>query len=167
MNLKLNRNKVELKQTQITYLGHIISSDGLRTDPKNIDAVKQIPPLVDKAGVQRLLGMVAYLQKFAPNTSNIAAPLRELVKKEVNFRWDEHCHGDALRKVKEALSEPPVLRYFDTKEETTLRCDASEKGHDAERPANTVRFKSFGRDRTKLRSNKERDVIHRVWAEPS
>ena len=81
VNLKLNRNKVELKQTQITYLGHIISSDGLRADPKKIDAVKQIPAPVDKAGVQRLLGMVAYLQKFAPNISNIAAPLRELVKK--------------------------------------------------------------------------------------
>ena len=128
VNLKLNRNKVELKQTQITYLGHIISSDGLRADPKKIDAVKQIPAPVDKAGVQRLLGMVAYLQNFAPNISNIAAPLRELVKTEVNFRWDEHRHGDALRKVKEALSEPPVLRYFDTKEETTLQCDASEKG---------------------------------------
>ena len=113
VNLKLNREKVELKQTKINYLGHIISSDWLRADPKKIDAVKQIPPPVDKAGVQRLLGMVGYLQKFAPNISSTAAPMRELVKKDVNFRWDEHVHGKALNDVKKALSEPPVLRYFD------------------------------------------------------
>ena len=129
VNLKLNREKVELKQTKINYLGHIISSDGLRADPKKIDAVKQIPPPVDKAGVQRLLGMVGYLQRFAPNISSTAAPMRELVKKDVNFRWDEHVHGKSLNDVKKALSEPPVLRYFDAKEqETTLQCDASEKG---------------------------------------
>ena len=129
VNLKLNREKVELKQTKINYLGHIISSDGLRADPKKIDAVKQIPPPVDKAGVQRLLGMVGYLQRFAPNISSTAAPMRELVKKDINFRWDEHVHGKALSEVKKALSEPPVLRYFDEKEQdTTLQCDASEKG---------------------------------------
>ena len=73
--------------------------------------------------------MVGYLQRFAPNISSTAAPMRELVKKDVNFRWDEHVHGKALNDVKKALSEPPVLRYFDDKEqETTLQCDASEKG---------------------------------------
>ena len=129
VNLKLNREKVELKQTQINYLGHIISSDGLRTDPKKIDAVKQIPPPVDKAGVQRLLGMVGYLQRFAPNISSTAAPMREFVNKDINFRWDEHVHGKARSEVKKPLSEPPVLRYFDEKEQdTTLQCDASEKG---------------------------------------
>ena len=57
----LHREKVELKQTKFNYLGHIMSSDGLRADPKKIDAVKQILPPVDKAGVQRLLGMVGYM----------------------------------------------------------------------------------------------------------
>ena len=56
------------------------------------------------AGVQRLLGMVGYLQRFAPNISSTAAPMRELVKKDVNFRWDEHVHGKALNDVKKALS---------------------------------------------------------------
>ena len=55
--------------------------------------------------------------------------ISRLVKKDINFRWDEHVHGKALSEVKKALSEPPVLRYFDEKEQdTTLQCDASEKG---------------------------------------
>ena len=88
-----------------------------------------MPPPVDESGVQRLLGMVGYMQRFAPNLSRATALMRELVKKDINFRWDEHVHGKALSEVKKALSEPPVLRYFDEKEQgTTLQCDASEKG---------------------------------------
>ena len=108
---------------------HVISSDGLRAYPKKIHAVTHIPPPVDKAGAQRLLGMVGYLQRCAPNISRTDAPMRELVKKDTNFLWDEHIHGKALSEVKKALSEPPVLRYFDDKvQETTPQCDASEKG---------------------------------------
>ena len=100
----------------------------MRAYLKKIDAVKQIPPPVDKAGAQRLLGMVGYLQRCAPNISRTAARMRELVKKDTNFRWEEHVHGKALSDVRKALSEPPVLRYFDEKEqEMTLQCDASEK----------------------------------------
>ena len=60
VNLKLNREKVELKQTKINYLVHIISSDGLRADPKQIDAVKQIPTPVDKAGSSRKVPVLAH-----------------------------------------------------------------------------------------------------------
>lgn len=128
--IKLNRDKVELKQTQVSYLGHILSREGLKPDPKKIDAVQQLPTPEDKQAVQRLLGVVGYLQKFAPNLSDAAAPMRDLVKRNVNFRWDEDVHGAALKKVKTILSEPPVLRYFDSSGEskTTLQCDASQHG---------------------------------------
>lgn len=128
--LKLNKDKTELKQTQISYLGHIFSREGLKADPKKLDAVQQLPTPEDKAAVQRLLGVVGYLQKFAPNLSEVAAPLRELVKKGIHFRWDKDVHGEALKKIKKILSEPPVLRYFDSsgKCATTLQCDASQFG---------------------------------------
>ena len=99
--LKLNKDKIELKQKEISYLGHIFSREGLKADPKKLDAVQQLPVPEDKAAVQRLLGMVGYLQKFAPNLSEAAAPLRELVKKDVHFRWDKDVHGEALKKSEE------------------------------------------------------------------
>jgi hypothetical protein len=121
---------VEYKQKEISYLGHILSRQGLKPDPKKISTVQQLPTPEDKQVVQRLLGVVGYLQKCAPNLSDAAAPLRELVKKNVHFRWDEHVHGEALKKVKHILSQPPVLRYFDTSGncKTTLQCDASKFG---------------------------------------
>jgi transposase InsO family protein len=128
--IKLNKDKVEYKQKEISYLGHILSRQGLKPDPKKISAVQQLPTPEDKQAIQRLLGVVGYLQKFAPNLSDAAAPLRELVKKNVHFRWDEHVHGEALKKVKHILSQPPVLRYFDTSGncKTTLQCGASKFG---------------------------------------
>ncbi len=128
-DLKLNRTKVEFKKTQITYLGHVISKEGLKADPKKIDAIEKMPTPEDKAGVQRLMGMVGYLQKFAPNLSTVSAPLRELVKKRTNFRWDDHVHGKALTEIKKMLLEPPILKYFDAESNTTkLQADASEAG---------------------------------------
>lgn len=127
--LKLNRAKIELKKTEVNYLGHVISKDGLKADPSKLDAIEKMPPPGNKNGVQRLMGMVGYLQKFAPHLSEVSAPLRELVKKDINFRWDGQVHGQAFNQIKKILSSPPVLRYFDTDcGTTTLQCDASESG---------------------------------------
>ncbi|KAK7090822.1 hypothetical protein V1264_010573 [Littorina saxatilis] len=127
--IKLNSDKVEYKKTEISYLGHVISTEGVKADPKKIDAVKKLKTPEDKAAVQRLLGMVGYLQKFAPRLSEIATPLRQLVKKNVHFRWDEQVHGKALQEIKEVLSQPPVLKFFNPKaEKVVLQCDASEFG---------------------------------------
>ena len=127
--MKLNREKAELKQTEITYLGHKISKDGVKADPKKVDAINKLDTPTDKQGVQRILGVVGYLQKFAPHLSEMSAPLRELIKKDVNFRWDEHVHGVALKNIKQTLSEPPVLRFFDPKSENVvIQCDASDFG---------------------------------------
>ena len=127
--LKLNKDKLELKQREISFLGHNISKDGVKADPKKVDAIKKLETPTDKQGVQRILGVVGYLQKFAPHLSEASAPLRDLIKKDVHFRWDKDVHGAALEKIKQTLSEPPVLRFFDSKEENVvLQCDASNFG---------------------------------------
>ena len=127
--IKLNKDKLELKQKEVSYLGHTISREGVHADPKKVDAIKNLETPKDKQGVQRILGVVGYLQKFAPHLSDISAPLRDLIKKNINFRWDEDVHGAALEQIKKTLSEPPVLKFFDTQEENiVLQCDASNFG---------------------------------------
>ena len=125
--VKLNREKLELKKKEISYLGHKISKDGVKADPKKVDAIQRMEIPTDKEGVQRLLGMVGYLQRYAPQLSEAAAPMRELVKKNVHFRWDDR-HSQALEKVKAILSAPPTLKFFNASAEITLQCDASSFG---------------------------------------
>ena len=48
-------------------MGHVISDEGLKPDPVKIQGVREMPTPQSKQDVKRLLGMVKYLQKFAPN----------------------------------------------------------------------------------------------------
>ena len=74
-NLKLNREKCKTQRTQLTCVGYLLTADGLQPDPE-VRAIQQMPEPVDKSGVMRFMGMVQYLAKFIPNSSEISAPLR-------------------------------------------------------------------------------------------
>ena len=93
-------------------MGHIISSEGLRADPNKLKAINEMPPPTDKEGVQRVLGMINYVQKFAPNLADLAKPLRELVKKDNEFVWDEEVHGQCLDQVKQVLTQAPSTQVL-------------------------------------------------------
>ena len=54
--------------------------------------------------------MVNYLQKFAPNLSEATAPMRELLKEEKQFLWDEEVQGRSFKRVKQLIVESPVVK---------------------------------------------------------
>ena len=68
-NLKLNKDKC-IKQHEISYVGHILTKDGLKPDPKKTEAITEMPSPQNKEELQRFLGMLTYLTKFIPNLSN-------------------------------------------------------------------------------------------------
>lgn len=72
--LKLNTEKLELRQTQMSFIGHVATGDGLQVDPAKVKAILDMPAPTDKAGVQRLLGLAQYLSKFLPNLSDMTKP---------------------------------------------------------------------------------------------
>ena len=127
--IKVNKNKLKLRRKEVTYLGHKLTSEGLKPDDKKVEAILAMPSPTDRKGVKRPLGMTNYLQKFAPHLSEVNAPLRDLLKDGVQFEWDDQIHGVCFDKVKRIISEAPVLKYFDEKEpDVTLQCDASQSG---------------------------------------
>lgn len=81
-NVKFNRNKIQLNQTEVRYLGHIVSKDGLRPDPEKVEAIKSMPCPIDREGVQRLLGILNFLRAYVPNMSACTEPLRVLLRAE-------------------------------------------------------------------------------------
>ena len=126
--IKLNSKKLLFRRNQVSFMGHLITSKGLRPDPAKVESVQNMPIPSNKQAVRRLLGMVNYLQRFSPNLSSVTAPLRELLKEENVFHWREDVEGKCFNEVKKILSSPPVLKYFDPDQEVELQCDASQKG---------------------------------------
>ena len=86
--LKLNRSKCIFRSNQITYLGQLLTSEGIKADPRKVSAILDIPAPENKSDLQRFLGMVTYLGKFVPNLSEVSAPLRVLLEKDIAWSFD-------------------------------------------------------------------------------
>ena len=123
----LNSNKLRLRQTEVPYIGHLTTDQGLQVDPKKVRAITDMLEPTDCASVLRLLVTAQYLSKFLPHLADMMKPLRELTQKDVVWTWGS-AQQAALEKLKEAVSSTPVLRYYSLNNEVTLQCDASQSG---------------------------------------
>ena len=122
-NIKINDLKVRLRLTEVPFIGHQLTPEGLCVDPSKVRAIQDMPPPHDVAAVRRLLGLAQYLSKFLPHLSDITKPLRELTKKEVVWARDP-----APLRTSRKRSSTPVLHYYNLDEDVTLECDASQSG---------------------------------------
>ena len=68
-NLKLNKDKCRFRVSEVSYVGHVLSADGVKPDPLKVEAIRAMPPPGDREELQRFLGVVTYLSKFIPNMS--------------------------------------------------------------------------------------------------
>ena len=127
-DLHLNKDKLQVNRETTTFMGHELTKDGLRPDRRKIKAIADMPPPTDRPALMRLLGMATYLAKFVPNFSQVTAKLRELLSKDVEYRWDDVIHGSALRQLKDILMTAPVLQYYDVSKPAVIQCDASSWG---------------------------------------
>ncbi|RXN39425.1 dynein heavy chain axonemal [Labeo rohita] len=125
VNLKLNPDKCRFRVSEVSYVGHLLTDQGIKPDPTKTDAVSSMPTPADKHDVQRFLGMTNYLSKFIPGYSKITAPLRQLLLQDVEWSWQEH-HMAAFTRLKELLTSPPILQYFDVHQPVVVSADASQ-----------------------------------------
>jgi len=125
--LKLNPDKVKLKYSSVTFIGHVLTDKRLAPDPEKTKAIVNMPTPTNVKSLQEFLGMVQYLSKFLPQLSTITEPLRKLEYKNTQWCWLS-AHDEAVAKLKQMICKAPVLRYFDPAKQVTLQCDASEHG---------------------------------------
>ena len=126
-NVKLNRDKSQIKREQISYVGHVIGKDGIKPDPKKVEAIVKLNAPTGKEELQRFLGMTTYLAKFIPNYSQVSAPLRILLEKSTEWHWAAEQEA-SFQKLKNLITNAPVLKFFDPKKPTSISVDASSKG---------------------------------------
>ena len=125
--MKFNKEKVQLNCTEVKYLGHIVSAEGLKPDPEKLKTIASMPNLTDRHGVQQLLGSVNFLRGFILNVAEVTEPLRSLLKADSEWHWGT-IRDETMTKVKRLLIKSPVLQYFDTDKFTALQIDSSQAG---------------------------------------
>ncbi|KAJ8336302.1 hypothetical protein SKAU_G00396450 [Synaphobranchus kaupii] len=125
--LRFNKSKCKFRRTEVKYIGHTLSADGLKPDEEKIRAIVQIPPPADKQALMRFMGMIQYLAKFIPNLSEISAPLRQLLQGETEWHWEEP-QQQSYEKLKQLITGAPTLKYYDVNKAVTLSVDASSEG---------------------------------------
>ena len=110
--LKLKPSKCHFLRKEVTFLGHLVSSDGIKTDPENVLAVQTWPAPVNVKELQSFLGLAGYYRKFIFGFSIIAESLCKLCRKNVPFSWQQEQQA-AFEKLKDHLVSAPVLAYPD------------------------------------------------------
>ena len=116
------RSKCTFACSEVEYLGHVISGNGVKTNPKKTVAMLEWPiPKIVKA-LRRFLGLTGYYRKFIRNYSLIATPLIDLLKKDA-FEWIAQA-DQAFHNLKKDVSQPLVLALPDFSQSFLVECDA-------------------------------------------
>jgi hypothetical protein len=127
VKIRFNKNKFQYKVPTVTYMGNVVSSEGLRPCPDKVKAIASMPTPEDKTAVKRFLGMIQFLSQFLPNLSHVTLPLRNLLRDEVAWEWTPEANV-AFKQLKEAIARPVVLKFFETSKPVTVEADASQCG---------------------------------------
>ncbi|KAK1909008.1 hypothetical protein P3342_011085 [Pyrenophora teres f. teres] len=123
--LYLQPEKCEFHTQETEFLGFIISTEGVKMNPKKIQTVQEWPIPKTVKDVQSFLGFANFYRKFIRNYSRITAPLTEITKKDVGFKWEKE-HQEAFERLKQVFLEAPVLEMYDPRRKTRVETDASD-----------------------------------------
>lgn len=123
-NLKLNPLKCHFLQNEVNYLGHLITSKGIKADPSKIDTVANFPRPNNADEVKRFIAFANYYRRFIEQFADIVKPMNNLLTKNSKFEWSTECEH-SFNILKQKLISAPILRYPDFDKTFIVTTDAS------------------------------------------
>ena len=111
----------------VSYLGHVISAEGLYTEGSKVQALVSAPEPQNVGQLRAFIGMVNYYGKFLPDLATVLSPLYQLLQESVRWTWGRK-QREACHHVKEQLRSGKVLTHFSEQLPLILVCDVSPYG---------------------------------------
>ena len=102
--ISLNPKKSIFAVTEGKLLGFIVSSSGMTIEPERIQAIEKIQMSSNKKGMQSFLGKINFVKRFVPTFSEVVRPMQNMIKKAVDFKWNE-LEKEAFARIKRLIAE--------------------------------------------------------------
>ena len=120
----INLKKCEFEKTDMDFVGHHITKDGIRPLTAKMEAITEFPQPNNIKQLRRFMGMANQMAKFNPNLAEASAPLRDLLSTKRHWLWTAE-HTQAFEAVKKVINSPETLKLYDVQRPTKLRVDGS------------------------------------------
>ncbi|KAK7901534.1 hypothetical protein WMY93_018303 [Mugilogobius chulae] len=105
--LRLRRNKCTFLQDEVEYLGYRVDAHGLHPLDKKVKAIQEAPAPTNVTELKSFLGLLNYYNKFLPNLATRLAPLHELLRHDVRWKWNKE-QEQAFQNAKDLLNTSDV-----------------------------------------------------------
>ena len=126
-NLTLNSEKIQFKQSQVSFYSHCCSKHGISLDSKKIQALNSMEFPLDKETMRSFLGMINYLSRYSALSAHLTAFLSAFTHQVIEYKPGK-VHFEKFNGLKMKISNIKALSYFYVNAETILQMDASKKG---------------------------------------
>ena len=122
-----NLKKCSFCMDKVVFLGFVVSSKGVEVDSEKVKAIQEWPTPKSASEVRSFHGLASFYRRFVRDFSTIAAPLNEIIKKNVGFRWEKE-QENAFNTLKEKLCTAPILCLPDFSKTFKIECNAFRSG---------------------------------------
>ena len=124
--LKLKKSKCSFFKKELYYLGHLLTTEGIKPQIEKVKAIHKMRPPTNPKGVKEFLGMVGYYRKFINRFADAAGPLTKLTQKDCKFIWSDECKT-GFEYLRTCRTESPILKYPDPHKRYVVFTDASDQ----------------------------------------
>lgn len=125
-NLKIQVDKCSFFSKSTEYLGHILTTEGIKPNPNKIETIQKLKLPENQKQIKSFLNITGYYRKFIKDYAKIAHGLTKYLKKDTKINKNDPQYTDAFYKLKRLLTHTPILKYPDFKRKFKLATDAIE-----------------------------------------
>lgn len=124
-NLKVQPDKCDFLKKETSFLGHILTANGVKPDSRKIDTIQTLKLPVTQKQIKSFLGMTGFYRKFIKDYAKIASPMIKYLQKDARVNKNDPNYIFAFEKLKDIVTKAPILRYPNFSKKFKLTTDAS------------------------------------------